>query len=306
MRQGHNRSSSSSALRIAVLGVGNIGSIFAFQLARTGRHEVTAIARPGSSRAQQLVRDGGIINTQGERADVHVTEELNEEIEYDLVLVTLLAHQVDAVLPTLQRSAAKWIQFMFNNFDPEKLRNAIGAERCSFGMPFLQATLDVDGKLKAKIGAAGPRSKMSSREWVKVFNEAGLPAAFEPDMLLWLRCHAPLGAAFESVSVAGVRRGNGASWEESLTIARGMQECFTLIRRLGYRLYPSGKSLLQASPVAAVACLLWSLSRIRSFRELLATGINESRALVDVIVASASQAQPPVSVEKIVAMRPTD
>ncbi len=164
----------------------------------------------------------------------------------------------------------------------------------------------LDGKLNAKIGAAGQRSKMSSREWVRVFNEAGLPAAFEPDMLLWLRCHAPLGAALESVSVAGVRRGKGASWGESLTIARGLQESFTLIRRLGYRLYPSGKSLLHASPVTVVAGLLWFLSRIRSFRELLATGINESRALVDALVASASHAQPPVSVKKILRMKPTD
>jgi hypothetical protein len=35
-------------------------------------------------------------------------------------------------------------------------------------------------------------------------------------------------------------------------MARGIQERFTLIRRLGYRLYPSGKSLLDASPVMAV------------------------------------------------------
>ena len=288
-----------------MLGVGSIGSTFAFQLARMGRHEVTAIARPGSSRAQQLVRDDGIINTQGERAEVHVMDELDVNIEYDLVLVTLLAHQVDAVLPSLQRSAAKWIQFMFNNFNPERLRDAIGAERCSFGMPFLQATLDPDGKLDAKIGAAGQRSKMSSRKWVKVFSEAGLPADFEADMLLWLRCHAPLGAAFESVCVAGVRRGNGASWQEAFTIARGLQESFTLIQRLGFPIYPSGKRLLHASPVAAVAGLLWSMSRIRSFRELLATGINECRALVDVLVVSAAQIQPPVSVKTILGMKPT-
>lgn len=49
--------------------------------------------------------------------------------------------------------------------------------------------------------------------------------------------------AFESVSVAGVRRGGGASWSEALTIARGMEQGFTLIQHLGYQLYPSGKRL---------------------------------------------------------------
>ncbi len=201
----------SPPLRIAVIGVGAIGSTFAFQLARTGRHEVTTIARPASVRLHQLNRDAGVVNTRGERAEVCVKDKLDEEIPYDLVLVTLLAHQVQAVLPALQRSSAKWIQFMFNNFDPERLRDAVGAERSSFGMPFVQASLDPEGKLNAKIGAAGQKTKMNHQEWVNVFIASGLPAVFEPDMLLWLRCHVPLGAAFESVCVAGVRRGGGAS-----------------------------------------------------------------------------------------------
>ena len=291
-------------LRIAVIGVGGIGSAFAFQLANRGGHDVTVVARPGSPRLQQLERDGSIVKTTGERAEVHVMDSLDEEIAYDLVLVTLLAHQVGAVVPALQRSAAKWIQFMFNNFEPEKLRDALGADRCSFGMPFVQASLDGDGRLNVKIGAGGQKSRMNSKECVNLFNNAGLPAVLEPDMLLWLRCQVPLGAAFESVSVAGMRRGGGASWAEAKTIAIGMQESFTLIQRLGYRLYPSGKSRLHASPAWLVTGLLWSMSRVRSFRELLATGANECRALVDVLVANASTAQPPVSTTRILAMKP--
>jgi len=293
-----------SPLRIAIIGVGGIGSTFAFQLVRDGHHEVTAIARPGSLRLEQLKRDGGIVNSKGERAQVQVAGLLNEEIPYDLVLVTLQAHQVDAVLPGLQRSAARWIQFMFNIFDPERIRDAIGAERCSFGMPLVQATVDPNGRLSAKIGAAGQKSKMNHQGWVETFNAAGLPAVFEPHMLLWLRCHVPVGAAFESVCVAAVRRGGGASWSESMVIARGMQESLTLIQRLGYRLYPAGKSRLHASPAWMVAAMLWFVSRIPSFRALLATGVNECRALVDVLLADAPRATPPVSIDRIKAMRP--
>ncbi len=293
-----------SRLRIAIIGVGGIGSAFAFQLAHVGGHDLTVVARPDSLRLQQLVRDQGIMKVTGERVDVTVTDSLDEEIAYDLVLLTLLAHQVAVVVPILQRSKAKWIQFMFNNFEPEKLSDSVGADRCSFGMPFIQASLDQNGKLKAKIGTGGQKSKMNSKECASIFNNAGLPAVLEPDMLLWLRCHVPLGAAFESVSVAGVRRGGGASWAESRKIAMGMQESFTLIQRLGYRLYPSGKSVLHASPAWLVTGLLWSMSRIRSFRELLATGAGECRALVDVLVANAPRAQPPVSASKILAMKP--
>ena len=293
------------SLRIAVLGVGSIGSTFAFQLARAGHHDVTLVARPDSERLAQLRRDGGIVNTKAERAEARVMDSLDETIPYDLVLVTLLAHQVDAVLPALKRSVAKSVLFMFNQFDPERLRDLTGPERCSFGMPFVQATLSADGVLKSTIGAGGQKSKMDSRQWVELFAAAGLPAIFEPRMLLWLRCHVPLCIAFESVSVAGVQRGGGASWGEAMVIAHGMQESFRLIRRLGYELYPVGKARLNASPVWAVAGILWGISRIRSFRELLATGVGECRALVDVLVQHASDESPAVAVAKIAAMKPS-
>jgi 2-dehydropantoate 2-reductase len=63
-----SQASPTESLRIAVLGVGGIGSTFAFQLARVGGHDVTVIGRPNSRRLQQLQRDKGIVNINGERA----------------------------------------------------------------------------------------------------------------------------------------------------------------------------------------------------------------------------------------------
>lgn len=295
----------SSPLRIAVVGMGGIGSLFAFQFSRTGHHAVTAIARPGSPRLQGLERDGCVVDFKGERAVMEIRDSLDEAVAYDLVIVTLPAHLVGSVLPALQRSAAKWIQFMFNIFDPERLQSAVGADRCSFGMPFVQGSIDSNGRLHAKIGAGGQRTIMNSQVWVDVFNAAGLPSKVEPDMLLWLRCHVPMCIGFESVSVAGVRRNGGASWSEAMVIARGVKESFTLIRRLGYRLYPANKVRLDASPAFATASILWFMSRIPSFRNLLATGINECRALVGTLVKHAAHATPPVSVSRIDAMKPS-
>ncbi len=295
----------SPPLRIAVLGAGKIGSTFASQLARIGGHDVTVIARPGSARLQQLERDSAIIDVKGERSNVRVTSMLDEQMPYDLVIVTLLAHQTEALLPALQRSAAKCIQFMFNTFHPERLQDAIGIERCSFGMPFVQAVLDGNGRLKATIGAAGQKTIMSRQRWVDAFNAAGLPAVLEPDMPLWLRCHVPLCVAFESVSVAGERRGGGASWGEAMVVARGVRASFTLIKNLGHPLYPTSKRRIAGSPIRVVAAALWSMSRIRSFRQLLATGESECRALIEALVASAALAKPPVMVSDIQAMKPS-
>jgi len=296
--------STSSPLRIAILGVGKIGSAFAFQLARAGKHDVTVVARPGSSRLQRLQNDAGIVDIKGERAGVRIVTTLDEGTPYDLVIVTLLDYQVDAVLPALQRSAAKCIQFMFVTFEPERLQDAVGAERCAFGMPGIIAMFDKDGLLKVTIGANGMKTTMSQQCWVDVFNAAGLPAAFEPDMPLWLRCHVPLCIAFESISVAGELRQGGASWGEAIVLARGVHQGFALIRALGYQVYPKSKARINGLPTFAVAFMLWMMSRMKSMREVLATGKNECRALVDAMLAAAPKANPPVNLSKIQAMKP--
>ena len=298
-------SASVAPLAIAILGAGKIGSTFAFNLARDGGHDVTVVARPGSLRLQQLERDNGILDVTGQRATARVLSELDEKTPYDLVIVTLLAHQVDALLPALARSAAKNVQFMFNTFHPELLQEALGVERSSFGMPFVQAMLDADGRLQATIGAAGQKTIMSKQRWVNVFNAAGLPAALEPNMPSWLRSHVPLCVAFEAISIAGERRGGGAAWSDALKLARGVHASFTLLKRLGYHVHPRSKRVIARCPNWTIASMLWSMSRVRSFRELLATGENECRALVDTMVAAASSARPPVPMAAIQAMKPS-
>ena len=131
-----------------------------------------------------------------------------------------------------------------------------------------------------------------------------MPAALEPDMPLWLRCHVPLCVAFESVSVAALRRGGGASWGEALALARGVRASFALIKGLGYDVYPKTKKRIAGTPVPVVAAMLWGISRVRSFRDLLATGKAECCALVDAMVAAAPRARTSGVVAALEAMRP--
>ena len=146
------------ALKIAVVGVGGIGSTFAFQFAVVGKHDVTVIARPESKRLRELQRDQAIVRVDGQRAHVEVRDQIDESAPYDLIVVTLKAHQLAAVLPALRRSSAKLIQFMFNTFEPEELKEWIGSDRCALGMPFIQAVVDKDGKIRSTIGAGGQKS----------------------------------------------------------------------------------------------------------------------------------------------------
>ena len=189
-------------LSIAVLGCSNIGSAFASRLARAG-HDVTAIARPSSERLAQLQQDSRIVDVDGTRTEVRVVDRVDPVIPYDLLIVTLLSHQIGSVMPALQASAARTVLCMFNASKPDALVAAIGPERCALGMPFIQAKLDGQGPLKTTIGTGGQKTLLGEQRWVDLFTAAGLPAALEPDMPAWLRSHAPLCVAFESVSITG-------------------------------------------------------------------------------------------------------
>src|SRR5215471_11784027 len=294
-----------SPLSIAVIGAGKIGSTFAYRLARAG-HDVTVIARPDSLRLQQLQRDQGIILKTGERAEVRVADKLDEEVAYNLVVVTTPAHRVDAVLPALQRSKAQYVQFMFLTFEPERLRDAI-VHRCSFGMPSLMAMMDSEGRIKPTI-ISSLKTKHGDQRWADLFSSAGIPSAFEPEMALWLRCETPFTAAIQSIAVAGQRRGGGAAWAEAKAVAHGLQGGFAIVKGLGYRLYPSTKAMMYSVPNFLMAFLLWVLSRIPAMRENLATGLNECRALIDTMVAAAAKAKPPLpaAATALLAIKPTE
>ena len=296
-------SSRSHRLSIALLGCGGIGSTYAYYLSRAG-HTVTAIARPGSTRLAQLTVDAAVVLHTGERATVTPTDRLDEQAAFDLVLVCLQDYQLSAVLPSLQRSRAKAVQLMFNTYRPEQLVEALGGvARCTLGMPFAQASVDSAGKLHCVVNRSS--SLLGSQRWVDVFAEAGLPATYEPQMALWLRNHASVCVAFEAVATLAVRRGGGggATWADAMACARAMQQGLSLTQRLGYPLHGQGKGMFYRSPVAVPALVLWSMSRVKSFRELLSLGETECCAMCDAMIAQADAAQPPIPVHALRTLR---
>lgn len=271
-------------MKIAIIGPGGIGSTFAFQLAQAG-HEVMVIAR--GKRLEQLQREQAIENTAGKRAIVQVGAALDATTPWDLVLVTVLASQVDVVLPTLIASVAKTVMFMFNTFEPlERLRTAVGSARFAFGFPAILASID-DGKLTSTIVTRGQTSVATDVAWAKVFTEAGIPTIVESDMESWLRTHAALVVPVMIVSVTAHTRQAGVSWREASRAARAMKEGFRLVRRLGNTLTPAPMATLNRLPLPMVATLLWTLSRFAIIRKTGAAGPGEPRALIDAMSVAA-------------------
>jgi len=77
-----------------------------------------------------------------------------------------------------------------------------------------------------------------------------------------------------------------------------------LLPVLPLKLHLLNPEVVHASPEWIVVGMLWFMSRVRSFREVLSTGLKECCALVDMLVATAPQAKPVISIAKLQAMKP--
>lgn len=281
-------------MKIAVVGAGAIGSAFAYQLAKAG-HEVTAVAR--GARLEQLRRDGAVVLTSGERAAVAAREALDAAEPYDLVLVTVLATQVEAVLPALRASAARKVAFMFNTFESiEPLREAVGVGRFVFAFPGGVFALLIEGRLRPQIN---PGTTAGDAEVARVFSGAGIPTVFEADMQAWLRSHAAMVAPMMAASVVVFGRGAGLSWAEARRYAAAMAQGFGVVRALGHPVRPWYVAALAALPGPGLAAMLWAFSRTQALRDLGRLGPAEPRWLIDRIAAAA-----PGRVGELVAVRP--
>lgn len=276
-------------MKIAVLGCGAIGSTFAWKLSLAG-HDVTAVAR--GARLSWLQREQAIVTGNGERAVVRVASSLDVATPWDLVLVTVLAPQVGAVLPTLGASAAKRVLFMFNTFDPiAPLRDAVGQARFSFGFPMGVFTLLVDGRIHPQIRAG---TTVDDPELAGLFSSAGIPTVVERDMHSWLRSHAALVVPLMSIGVTVHARGRGVTWREAAAQARAWTAGFAMVRKLGHPILPRSLALLTRLPKVIVAGLLWAMSRTKMSRELGALGSAEPRMLIDMMSATAPELAGPL------------
>lgn len=281
-------------MQIAIVGTGAIGSTFAHQLARAG-HDVTVIAR--GARLAELQRDGAIVLASGERTPVRVSPTLDTAVAHDLVLVTVLAPQVAAVLPALRASAARTVMFMFNTFESlAPLRDAVGADRFAFGFPGGVFALLRDGAVRPQIRRG---TTTDHPAWAATFTAAGISTVVEPDMHSWLRSHAAFVAPLMALGTVSLARGAGVSWREAGTYADAMRSAFHVVRELGNPIVPALVHHLSRLPRPITTALLWAMSRTQMQRDLGALGPAEPRMLIDMMTAAA-----PGKTAALLAIRP--
>ena len=279
-------------MKICILGAGAVGTSFAMHHALAG-HDVTLVAR--GARLDKLTRDGGVIATSPPTtptpARVTVATAVDPTCAWDLVLVTVLAHQLDAALLGVLKSCpdSTTVMFMFNTFAPlDEYRNAVGASRCVFGFPIIQAQfVEPDSALKHVFISTGSRTLVTDDKWCGVFAAAGIPANLEPADLMqsWLRTHAGFSIGVIGLMSRAAARNGGVSWAEASLAARAVHAALSVVRRAGDHITPAPLAAVHTMPNAVLAALFWALSRSSSQRDFIKSiGTREYVALTEALL----------------------
>ncbi|WBB76539.1 hypothetical protein O7602_13810 [Micromonospora sp. WMMD1128] len=196
-------------MKLLVYGAGVCGSLLAAHLHEAG-HDVSLLAR--GERLAALRRHGVRLAEQTSptvrRVPVPVVE--HPDGAYDLIVVVVRAHQVDAVLESLAGLEGD-VLFLVNwAAGAAPLGAVIGHERVLLGFPTAGGTMDGDvvryraptflNRLAPMpIGEPDGRATPRLERIARAFRAAGINVKVEPRMDAWLTTHAafatPLGQA---------------------------------------------------------------------------------------------------------------
>lgn len=202
-------------MKLLVYGAGVLGSLYSARLYEAG-HDVSLLAR---GKRLATLRRHGVQLAEGDRQAVRsvpVPVVEHPVGEYDLVLVFVRTHQVDAILESLAGLEAD-VLFMLNwAAGSAPLGKVIGDERVLLGFPTAAGTMDGDvvryratsimtRMLPTPIGEADGRTTPRLERIVREFRTAGINAKAEPHMDTWLKTH----AAFEVPLLQAVNAAGG-------------------------------------------------------------------------------------------------
>ncbi|MCC5890325.1 MAG: ketopantoate reductase family protein [Alkalibacterium sp.] len=252
-------------MRVLIYGAGPFGSLFAERL-KEAHHDVTLLAR--GDRLRQL-REHGVVIKDHETEEITVTrvpvvETLEEEDEYDLIIVPMRKNQALEILPVLKKNKhVPTVLFMMNNAaGSQELVKALGKDRVMIGFPLpggkreghIMRMLPVNDKNKwtLPIGEVNGEKYPRTQTVAAVLDSMrGYSVDIRKDMDDWLICHvAILIVSFvPAVYATGQDLERFARTRDAIILAiRGQKEAFKALRSAGVKM----------SPAAVVRFLDWT------------------------------------------------
>ncbi len=195
-------------MKILILGAGVIGTTYAWQLSNAG-HDVSLFVR--KSKREQVEKEGIHIRYKDERikkseameVTYHpvVVDQFMAQDHYDLIIVSVRAHQLEQVLPELAAYAGSTeILFFGNNWwGEERIRKFLSPEQYLFGFSRLVGGWRSDNgidciffdnpELATMLGEKDGQVTPRLQKLYDLFEKASLRPVASPDILGWLSIH---------------------------------------------------------------------------------------------------------------------
>jgi len=250
-------------VRILVLGVGVIGSVYAAKLMQAG-HEVVMLAR---GRRVTDLRVNGLVLQDAESGDrsvlaVRCVSEVSAVDRFDLVLVPVRAEQLLSTLPLLTAMDDGSDVLIFGN--PADHRAEVVAAlggRVLFGFPAAGGTRDgpvvryvLISQQKTMLGEPDGTTTPRVRRLDGVLSGAGFPTTISADIGGWLLGHAafvvPIAFALYRSGVDATRLAADRATMQLMVLAT--REAFTALRQDGNNQIPTNLRALYCLPTVVV------------------------------------------------------
>ena len=194
-------------MRTLIYGAGPLGTLYAHRLIQAG-NDVTILAR---GQRYDWIKANGVslvdeITGVKEKSSAHVVNELRPDDEYDLAVVLIRKNKLPPVFSTLAANAGiENILFMGNNacgFKP--YLDALPETKLLFGFPgagggvsgqvvhYADREKPGEKRRPVTIGEIDGKTRRRTLAIKSLFEAAGVPVDFSPDIDGWLKYHVAL------------------------------------------------------------------------------------------------------------------
>lgn len=268
---------------ILFYGAGVIGSIYASKLAAAG-HNVSVLAR--NRRHKQLeagIQFNDSVSGREIISNVDVISELDQDSEYELIIVAVRSEQIDAIIPVLKKNKSKRILLMVNTPSgySEWIQH-LGADRLFVGFPAAGGYLDDYGVVhgfimtgahqlmqKTVVGNIALGNKKGAEDIIRLFRASGFPTAYCANMDAWQKTH----VAMLTPLVNALHKHNGDlslladSTRDIVLYIKAVREGFQVLSKLGYPVIPFTLGLFFSLP-SFILVLAWQHILKSKFSEI--------------------------------------
>ncbi|MBL1213743.1 MAG: ketopantoate reductase family protein [Ignavibacteriae bacterium] len=238
-------------MKTLIIGAGPLGSLYTYLFHKAG-HDVSLLAR--NEHYTYLEENGlTLINeftNEKINAGVKITNKLDKEDEYDLVIVLVRKNSLEKIIPLLANAAnVKHILFMGNNaLGYKEYLEVIPSHKILFGFPggggsridhvvhYIDSEKPGGKRIPVVIGEIDGKVRERTTQIVELFESAEIPVKIIDDMDGWLKYHAIF---VQPLACALIEAGDNYKLSKNPAVIRkyirSVKEGIKILKALGYK-----------------------------------------------------------------------